>query len=269
MKSIGSKVLATVLGTLLLAGAAFAQQKELKVGFFPGPYADQFRRGVQPVLEKRGIKVTMTEFSNAIQPNTAVMDGSLDVNIFQNKAFMDLFNSNNKGTVAEILRIPSAPLGMYSSKIKSLAEIKDGMRVSLPNDPANMGRSLMFMESLKLIKVDPAAAPGRATEKNVVDNPRKLVFVPLDAPQIPRALPDVDVAIALGNHILAAGMLLSQSFALEDPAPQYQIIISARADKVNTDAIKELVAAYKSNDFRSFVEKDPKTVGFSKPDYWR
>ena len=253
----------------MTAFGAQAQNREIKVGFFPGPYADQFKRGVQPVLEKQGYRITATEFSNAIQPNAAVMDGSIDLNIFQNKAFMDVFNNQSRGDIVEILRIPSAPIGLYSSKIKALGEIKDGMRVSLPNDPTNMGRALKFLESLQLIKTDPAVQPGSTTERNVTDNPRKLAFVPLDAPQIPRALPDVDFAAALGNHVLAAGMTLTQAMALEDPAPQYQIIIAARAANAQAPWMRDLVAAYRSPEFRQFVENDPRTKGFSKPDYWR
>ena len=248
---------------------AAAQAKDMRIGFFPGPYADQFKRGIQPVLEKQGYKIAMTEFSNAIQPNSALMDGSLDVNVFQNKAFMEVFNGQNKGDLVEVLRIPSAPLGLYSQKIKSLAEIKDGMSVSLPNDPTNQGRALAVLQSLGLIKLDPAAPAGRATEKNVAENPRKLRLVPLDAPQIPRAMPDVDLAAALGNHIIAAGMALTQAMALEDPAPQYQIIIATRAGSVDKPWLKDLVAAYKSPEFRSFVESDPKTKGFSRPEHWR
>lgn len=260
--------IAAALSLMAATGTALAQTA-LRVGFFPGPYADQFKRGVQPVLEKQGIKVTVTEFTNAIQPNSALMDGSLDANIFQNKAFMDTFNASNKGDIAEVLRIPSAPLGVYSKKHKSLASLPNGASVSLPNDPANMGRSLLFLQTLKLITVDPAAPAGRATEKNVTANPKNLKLVPLDAPQIPRAMDDVDVALALGNHVLAAGMTLSEAIVLEDPAPQYQIIISARQGAVSSPAIQALAAAYRSADFRRFVETDPKAKGFSKPDYWR
>ena len=98
-----------------LMGQAVAQT-ELRIGFFPGPYADQFKRGVQPYLESQGIKVTATEFSNIIQINTALMDGSLDANVFQNRAFLDTFNTQQKARLVEVLQVPSAPLGLYSTR---------------------------------------------------------------------------------------------------------------------------------------------------------
>ena len=110
---------------------------------------------------------------------------------------------------------------------------------------------------------------GRATEKNVTGNPRKLQLVLLDAPQMPRALPEMDAAAILGNHVIAAGMLLSSALALEDPAPQYRIILAARDDVAKGPLVARLVEGYKSDAYRRFVENDPKAKGFSRPEYWR
>ena len=107
---------------------------------------DQFKRGVQPYLESQGIKVTATEFSNIIQINTALMDGSLDANVFQNRAFMDTFNAQQKGRLVEVLQVPSAPLGLYSSKHKDLKSLPNGASVAIPNEPTSMGRALAFLQ---------------------------------------------------------------------------------------------------------------------------
>jgi D-methionine transport system substrate-binding protein len=260
---------AIAIALQLSAGARAQDDKRIRIGFFPGPYADQFKRGVQPVLEKQGYKVQATEFSNIMQPNTAVMDGSLEVNVFQNRAFLSSFNEKNKSDLVEVMRIPSAPLGLYSKKFKSLAEIKDGSSISLSNEPTSLSRSLVFLQSIGLIKLDPGTPAGKATEKSVAENPKKLKLTPLDAPQIPRSLADVDVGLALGNHVLAAGMLLTDALALEDPAPQFQIIVVAKKSSEGKPWLNDLIAAYKSAEYKRFVETDPKAKGFSKPDYWR
>ncbi|MGG5822432.1 MetQ/NlpA family ABC transporter substrate-binding protein [Falsiroseomonas sp. HW251] len=252
-----------------VAMPAMAQDRQIRIGFFPGPYADQFKRAIQPMLEREGYRVTVTELSNAIQPNTAVMDGALDANIFQNRAFMETFNERNRGDLREMLRIPSAPLGLYSRNITALDGIRNGMRVAVPNDPANMGRALAFLASLNLITLDPSVPATRATQRNITGNPRNLQIVPLDAPQMPRALPDVDAAAILGNHVIAAGMLLSSAIALEDPAPEYQIIIVAREGAANAPWLRDLLAAYRSPAFKEFIANDPRSRGFSTPDYWR
>ena len=263
----------TLTKVLLVAALAFTglahAQNALRIGFFPGPYADQFKRGVQPTLEKAGVKVTLTEFSNIIQLNSALMDGNLDANVFQNRAFLETFNTQYKGDLVEVLQVPSAPLGLYSKKITSLAALPNGAKVSLPNDPTSLGRSLAFLQQNGLITIDPAATPGRATEKQVTSNPKNLQLVLLDAPQIPRSLDEVDMAAVLGNHVIASGMLLSSALVLEDPAPQYRIILVARKEVANGAVLKQLADAYKSADYRKFVESDPKAKGFSRPEYWR
>ncbi len=254
--------------TLGLSGLASAQTV-LRIGYFPGPYADQFKRGVQPYLESQGIKVQATEFSNILQLNSALMDGSLDANVFQNRAYLETFNAQHKGTLVEVLQVPSAPLGLYSAKHKDLKALPNGAKVAVPNDPTSLGRSLAFLQSQGLLTLDAAVPAGRATEKNVTANPKNLQLVLLDAPQMPRAMPEVDLAAILGNHVIAAGMLLSSALVLEDPAPQYRIILVARADVAKTDVIQKLVTGYKSNEYRKFVETDPKAKGFSRPEYWR
>ncbi len=260
-----------ILGLLAAAAAApaAAQGAQLRIGFFPGPYADQFRRAIQPQLERAGHRVTATEFSNVIQLNTAVMDGSLEANIFQNRAFMETFNERNRGDLREMLRIPSAPLGLYARSITSVDGIRPGARIAVPNDPTNMGRALMFLAGLNLLTLDPSVPASRATQRNIATNPRNLQIVPLDAPQMPRALADVDAATILGNHVLASGMLLSQAIVLEDPAAEYQIIIAARAGSAEAPWMRDLLGAYRSPEFRRFIEQDPRSRGFSTPDYWR
>ena len=259
---------ALLASTLAVAGWVHAQSA-LRIGFFPGPYADQFKRGVQPALEKAGVKVQLTEFSNIIQLNSALMDGNLDANVFQNRAFLETFNTQYKGDLVEVLQVPSAPLGLYSKKFTDLKALPNGASVSLPNDPTSLGRSLAFLQGQGLLGLDPAVAAGRATEKNVTSNPRNFKLVLLDAPQIPRSLDEVDLAAVLGNHVIASGMLLSSAIALEDPAPQYRIILVARKDVANGAVLKQLADAYKSADYRKFIESDPKAKGFSRPEYWR
>ena len=261
-------VQALVLSAVTLCGAAMAQST-LRIGFFPGPYADQFKRGVQPALEKAGVKVTLTEFSNIIQLNSALMDGNLDANVFQNRAFLETFNTQYKGDLVEVLQVPSAPLGLYSKKYTDLKALPNGASVSVPNEPTSLGRSLAFLQLQGLIGLDPAIPAGRASEKNVTSNPRNLKLVLLDAPQIPRSLDEVDLAAVLGNHVIASGMLLSSALVLEDPAPQYRIILVARKEVANGTVLKQLSDAYKSADYRKFIETDPKAKGFSRPEYWR
>jgi D-methionine transport system substrate-binding protein len=168
-----------------------------------------------------------------------------------------------------VLQVPSAPLGLYSSKHKDLKALPNGASIAIPNEPTSMGRALTFLQLQGLITLDPAVAAGRHTERNIASNPKNFKMVPIDAPQMPRTLVEVDLSAILGNHVIAAGMLLSSALALEDPAPQFRIILAARDDVAKGPLIEKLVTGYKSDAYRRFVETDPKSKGFSRPEYWR
>lgn len=251
------------------SGLAHAEDKTIRMGFFPGPYADQFAKGIQPILEEQGYTIESTEFSNAIQPNTALMDGDLDANVFQNDGWMNLFNEQNDGDLARYTYIPSAPLGLYSDDVESLEGITEGMSIAVPNDPTNLGRALAFLQELELLTIEEGVVPTQATETDIAENPLNLRIVPVDAPQIMRALADVDVGAALGNHVIASGNSLGDAFEIEDPAEQYQITVVGREGNMDAEWAQALVDAYRSDAFRTFLENDPSTVGFSTPPHWK
>ncbi|MFC4779091.1 MetQ/NlpA family ABC transporter substrate-binding protein [Paenibacillus sp. GCM10023252] len=246
-----------------------ADKKDIKVGFIPGPYADQFKSAIQPILEKKGYTVKITELSNAIQPNTSVKEGSLDVNIFQNDGFMKSFNEENKAELMNLMTVPTAPLGIYSKKAKSLDDIKDGAIVSVPLDPTNLARALVLLEKAGLVKIKTDIDPLTATEKDLAENPKNIKFRLLEAPQLPRSLEDVDYSVITGNHVIAAGMKLSEAIQLEEPEEKFQIIVTIRPEDKDKPFVKAIEEAYKSEEFRKFVETDENAIGFSKPSYWK
>lgn len=243
----------------------------IRVGFIPGPYADMFREGILPLLEADGFAVEIEEISDFTIPNQALMDGDLDANIFQNDAFMNLFNDNADGDLVSLLKIPSAGLGIYQGRGSATSpdDIEDGAVLALTSEASNLARSLAFLESLGLLTVAEVDEGELPTERDLADNPRDLSFELVDAPQVPRALPDVDYGVALGNHIYAAdGVSLEDAIALETVPPESQITITVREGNADTDWARALVAAFESDTFRDFVNADPNFGNFTTPDWW-
>lgn len=253
------------------ADAAPGSARLIRVGFIPGPYADLFRESVAPQLEAQGYEVDIEEISDFTIPNQATMDGDLDANIFQNDAFMEMFNDANDADLVSLLKIPSAGLGIYQGRGEATTpeDIEDGAVLALTSEASNLARSLAFLESLDLLTVDEVGDGELPTERDLADNPRNLRFELVDAPQVPRALPDVDYGVALGNHVYAAdGVTLEDAIALETVPEASQITITVRAEHADSDWAQALVAAFQSGEFRDFIEGDPNFSNFTTPDWW-
>lgn len=260
-------LLAFSLGGLALQAQAQsnAAKKELVIGATAGSNLDQLKAGIVPILQKKGYKVKLVEFNDYIQPNQALAQGSLDANFFQHRVFLQKFAADQKLDIVELVQGPIAPLGIYSTKRKTLAEAKDGDRFTVPNDPSNLARALVLLQQYKLITLKPGIDPIRATEKDVAENPHQFKFIPLEAAQLPRSLGDTEYAIINGNFAISSGLKLTEAVALEKVPDYYLNVVAVkRADK-DAPWAQDLVEAYHSKDFQSVV--DAKFPGYAKPSF--
>jgi len=244
-----------------------AASKVIKLGATAGCFADQIRWGIQPILEKKGYTIELTEFSDYIQPNIALAEGSLDANTFQHVVYLEKFASERKLAIQPLTQVPTAPLGLYSRKHQSLDELADGARIALPNDPTNQARALVMLEKLGWLTLKPDVDPIRASEKDVATNPRKLELLPLEAAQLPRSLDDVDYSFVNGNFAISSGLLLTEALKLEDTADRYINVVAIRTADADAPWVKDLEAAYNSAEFKALVAE--KFDGFVLPVIWR
>ncbi len=245
-------------------GAAHAQEKKtLVIGATAGSNFDQLKLGIKPVLEKKGYTVKLVEFNDYVQPNLALAQGSLDANLFQHIIYLKKFSADKGLNLTDITRAPIAPLGLYSKKRKSLADVKDGDRVTLPNDPSNLARALVFLEQNKLIKVKAGVDPLKATEKDVAENPRKLVLTPIEAAQLPRTLDDAEFALINGNFAISSGLKLTEAVALEKTPDHYLNVVAVKTDDKDKPWARDLVAAFRTPEYRAALDKH--FAGYARP----
>ncbi|MFC5607704.1 MetQ/NlpA family ABC transporter substrate-binding protein [Variovorax soli] len=252
-------------GVLPLQAAAQAAKKELVIGATAGSNIDQLKAGIVPALEKKGYKVKLVEFNDYVQPNQALAQGSLDANFFQHRVYLQKFAADQKLDIVELVQGPIAPLGVYSTKRKTLAEAHEGDRVTLPNDPSNLARALVLLEQNKLIVLKSGVDPIRVSEKDVAENPRKLKFIPLEAAQLPRSLGDTEYAIINGNFAISSGLKLTEAVALEKTPDHYLNVVAVRRADKDSAWAKDLVEVYRSKDFQAVV--DSKFQGYAKPTF--
>ena len=249
-----TKTFARLTAALLLGAAALAhaQDKPLKVGVTAGPHA-QILEAVKKVAEKDGLKIQIVEFNDYVQPNAALAAGDLDANSYQHQPYLDSTVKDRGYKLVSIAQTVNFPMGIYSKKVKSLAELPSGARVAIPNDPTNGGRVLLLLQDKGLIKLKPEAGL-KATPLDIIDNPKKLKIIELDAAQLPRALDEVDAAGVNTNYALSAGLQPSRdAIALEAAKSPYVNVIVVRAQDKDKPAYKKLVKAYQSPEVKQFI----------------
>ena len=254
------------IAALAAAGLASARDpKEVVIGTSAGPYADQIKLGIKPILEKQGYKVKLVEFNDYIQPNFALAEGSLDANVFQHIIYLKKFASEHKLALSELVTIPTAPIAIYSRKHKTLNDVKEGTTVALPNDPTNQARALVLLDQLGWIKLRAGTDPIRASEKDIAANSKKIKLVPLEAAQLPRSLQDTDYSFVNGNYALASGLKLREALVTEKISPNYINLVAVRTADKDKQFAKDLSAAYRSREFLAVTNKH--FADYSKTDY--
>ncbi|MEK3643599.1 MetQ/NlpA family ABC transporter substrate-binding protein [Aeribacillus sp. FSL M8-0235] len=260
-------LLVTILVIGLLAGcnsnSASGDKKEkvvtVKVGITgsDGQYWDIIKK---KALEKN-IKVEYVEFSDYVLPNTALVNGEVDVNAFQHLAFLSQFIAENNVNIVPIGSTVVAPLGLYSEKYKDVSEIPNGSKIAVPNDPANLGRGLKVLQQAGLIELreDVGLYP---TVKDIVKNPKNIEIVEVVAQQTPRVLPDVAASIINGGIAGQAGYTLADAIFHDDPnskdtLPYVNVFATLEKNKDN-EAYKTIAEIYQTEEVAKAVEEDTK-----------
>jgi D-methionine transport system substrate-binding protein len=267
LRLIAAGLLVALLAVVSFATGSFAEGQKLVFGVAPGPYGDLVRLAIKPGLEKKHYTVEVTEFSDYVQPNLALANKSIDVNVFQHRVYLEKFSADKGLKLSPVITIPTASLGVYSKKIKSLSEIKDGASVTIANDPTNLARALRYLQTLGLIKIKPDIDPAKASEKDVAENPKHLNIQPVEAAQLPRTLDSVDVSIVNGNYAIAAGIwktALSREILAED----YINLVAVRTEDLDKPFVKDIKSVVESKEFLAVVN-DPKNDfrDFQKPQW--
>jgi len=258
-------LLAALAAITLTASVHAKDPKELVIGTSAGPYADQVRFGIKPLLERRGYKVKIIEFNDYIQPNFALAEGSLDANVFQHIVYLTRFAAEHKLALSELITVPTAPIAIYSRRHKSLDEAKAGSTVALPNDPTNQARALVMLEQLGWVKLKPNTDPVKASEKDIAANPKGIKLLPLEAAQLPRALQDADYAFVNGNYALASGLKLTDALRREAISRNYVNLVAVRTADKDKPFARDLADAYRSREFLAWTEKN--NAGYARTDY--
>lgn len=232
------------------------ETKKIVIGASPSPHAD-ILKVAKKELKKEGYELEIKEYSDYVQPNTALESGDLDANYFQHKPYLDDFNKQKKTHLVSAGTIHYEPFGIFPGKTKTLKALKNGATVAVPNDTTNEARALLLLQDQGLIKLKDGAGLT-ATKKDIVENKKDLAIKEIEAAQIPRSLKDVDIAVVNGNYALEAGLKVNKdALATEDAdsigAKTYGNIVAVKKGNEKTDATKALIKALKSDTVKKYI----------------
>lgn len=229
----------------------------IKVGASPAPH-QEILEVAKPLLEEQGYTLEIVSYNDYILPNTVLEEGDLDANYFQHITYLKNFNEENDTHLVSAAEIHYEPFGIYAGKTTSLDDLQKGASVGVPNDPTNEARALLLLEQEGLIKLKEGVGI-LATVLDIEENPKELKFNEVEAAQLPRLLPDVDIAVINGNYAIDAGLKIADALAIEaadsEAGKAYVNVVAVKEGNENLPKIKALVEALESDEVKQFIEE--------------
>lgn len=265
MKKITLGFISSLLVLLLLVGCGASNTTDSKesptiitVGATTAPHAEILVKAKE-LLAAKGYELNIVEYTDYIQPNLALNEGELDANYFQHQPYLTDFNAENNTPLVSVAAIHFEPLGLFPGQTTSIADLADGASIAVPNDTTNEARALLLLEQEGLITVNPEAGL-KATIADITENPKNLEIIEIEAAQIARSLPDVDMAIINGNYAIQAGLnaatdALSSEAKDSVAATTFANIVVVKEGNENNEGIKALNEVLLSDEIRTFIEE--------------
>ncbi|MDK6232897.1 MetQ/NlpA family ABC transporter substrate-binding protein [Aerococcus sp. UMB10185] len=236
-----------------------AEPTKLKVGVV-GDVEREVWEDVAERAKDKGVDLDVQVFTDYVQPNKALADGSLDLNAFQHMAFLHDFNSSEQQDLQPVGYTYISAMAAYSDKVESLDDLKDGAEIAIPNDATNGGRALLLLELAGVIEIDDNAGIS-PTPNDITENPKNVKITELDAAQVPRSLGDADAVVANTNYAVDAGLnpfkdgIFVDTEDLAKVGTQYKCIIATQKDRANDEAIKKVVETYQTPETEAKIKE--------------
>jgi D-methionine transport system substrate-binding protein len=230
-----------------------AENKVLRIGVSPGPYNDLFDAAVKPILEAKGYQFKKINFSGLLESDIALNEGSIDFNVAQHSAYLNVFNQQHKADLVAVVHVPSVPAGIYSDKYKDLNQIKPGAKVAIPVDPSNAARAYNLLEKAGWIKLKAGVNPIVANKHDIAENAAGIDIVEIDSSSIPRIMQDIDYAVLPGAIVSLGKIDPTTSLLAETIIPDLEILAVVKKKNQNSPWAQDIKQAYQSQAFNDYL----------------
>lgn len=255
-------VSAATIASFTAPSISFAEDKSIKVGIMSGEDEDVWRV-VTAEAAKQGLTIETVVFNDYTQPNEALERGEIDANAFQHQPYLDNQIQQHGYHIVIAGYTGVWPIGFYTKKFKSVAELPEGAVIGVPNDPSNEGRALLVLQNEGIIKLKDGAGI-LATIADIAENPKNVEIKELDAGVVGRAIEDLDGAVVNTDWALKSGLSADDRIAQEkiDNNP-YRNFIAVKAGTENEAWVKTLVSSYQNDAVKAEFDKVYKGTGIS------
>ncbi|MFF3179384.1 MetQ/NlpA family ABC transporter substrate-binding protein [Rhodococcus pyridinivorans] len=208
-------------------------------------------------------KLDIVEITGEVDPNELLEAGDVDANFFQHEPYLaDWQKQKGIDDLVAVADVHLEPIGLYSNKIASLDELKDGDTVAVPRDTTNYARALYLLESAGLLEVDvpfEEADLSVVTESNITANPKNLNLVSIERPQLARQLDDAQITAAVinSNYALEAGLNPAEDAIVTEEVENnpFSNLLVVRAENENDPAVTALAEALESPETAAWIEE--------------
>lgn len=254
-----------LLLSLTLSACGGAKKEETKesakddnkivIGVSPTPHAEIIE-GLQDEFKKAGLDVEAVNFDDYVQPNLQLSSADIDANYFQHEPYFNEFTKERKIDNLSILGfVHTEPMAVYSKSLKDLKDLKDGDEIIIPNDPTNGARALILLEEAGVIKLKDKNN-FNSTENDILENPKNIKFVAMDAPTIPKSYTDAAAAVINSNYAIGAELdPAKDSIFLEKKDSPYANLVAVRTEDKDKEKFKKLIEVLNSEACKKLIEE--------------
>lgn len=233
------------------SGSGSGDLGTIKVGALATPAGDILKFVSDNLAADAGLTIEFTEFTDYNTPNTALSDGSIDANLFQNSTFLDTYNEQAGGTLVSAGEVYLPSAAFYSDKVTSLDDLKDGAKIAIPNDPTNEGRALKILASEGLIEV----ADEATVLADITENPHDYEFVEIENATLAQAVADVDTAFVTISFALPAGLTAKQAILIEGSDSPYFNVLATSDELKDDPRVAKLYELLTSQETKDYIDE--------------
>lgn len=239
-----------------------SQTVDLKIGVVGTD--SKLWKHIAEVVKDKGVNLEIVYFDSYPLPNAALNSGQIQLNAFQHKAYLSKEIEESGYEISIVGDTVFAPLGIYSKQLTNVADVAEGSKIAIPDDPSNGGRALILLESAGLIEVNDAAKL-LPTVKDITSNPKNLEIVELSAANIPPVLDELPLAIINSGIAVDSGLQPTKDAIFLESADSYGEIenpyvniIAVRTQDKDAAWVKTILDAYYTKEVRDIIIEDSK-----------